>query len=87
MTLFHYLVAGMRQTSWRRLLQDIAAIALVLCTPYAVNAMHGVFWFDIGMEQYVKLVHGASQTVAVVMVAIVQYRLYRAGHRLVHRDG
>lgn len=79
MSLIHRFFAGLRATSWVKLMRDIAAIGLVLGTPHAVHAVYRGLQLDLTQTQYLNAVYFVSPLVAIFMVFVLHYRVYRAG--------
>lgn len=79
MSLIRNFFAGLRATPWVKLMRDIAAIGLVLGTPHAVHAVYRGLQLDLTQTQYLNAVYFVSPLVAIFMVFVLHYRVYRAG--------
>jgi len=74
-----YFTRGLRTTPWSRLIRDIGAILVVVCTPHLVYAIYAGLQVEISLGQYINAVHVVSPFIAVSMVCVLHYRLYCAG--------
>ena len=81
MSFIRYFTAGLRSTPWPLLIQDIGAIALVLFTPHALYAIYTQFQLEFSFNEYVGMMTVVSPLVAISMVMVMHYRLYRTGLR------
>lgn len=70
---------GLRVTSWSKLVKDISAIAIVLLTPYAVQRLYSGIEYGQELHPYINAVYYISPFIAIFMVLMLNYRLYRAG--------
>lgn len=73
------MLIGLRTTTWSKLIKDVGAIVLVLLTPYVVQRIYSGVEYELTIDSYINAIFIVSPLVAICMVLVLNYRLYRAG--------
>ncbi|ALP54388.1 hypothetical protein Tel_15225 [Candidatus Tenderia electrophaga] len=79
---YEFIARGLRETPWLSLLEDIAAICLVLMVPTLIEGVCRLAGVTQSMYAFLLSLYLLSSVVAVAFTAILLHRLWGRGRQV-----